>query len=42
MKKKILALVLALTMCFGTTITANAAMNISNEMGDFEYPQYTG
>ena len=33
MKKKILALVLALTMCFGTTITANAAMNISNEMG---------
>ena len=33
MKKKILALVLALTMCFGTTITANAAMNISNKMG---------
>ncbi len=33
MKKKLLALALALTMCFGTTITANAAMNISNEMG---------
>ena len=33
MKKKILALVLALTMCFGTTMTANAAMNISNKMG---------
>ena len=33
MIKKLLALALALTMCFGTTITANAAMNISNEMG---------
>lgn len=33
MKKKILALVLALTLCFGTTMTANAAMNISNKMG---------
>lgn len=33
MKKKILALVLALTMCFGTTMTANAAVNISNKMG---------
>ena len=33
MKKKLLALALALTMCFGTTMTANAAMNISNEMG---------
>lgn len=35
MKKKLLALALALalTMCFGTTMTANAAMNISNKMG---------
>lgn len=33
MKKKILALVLALTMCFGTTMTANAAVNIHNKMG---------
>ena len=33
MKKKLLALALALTMCFSTTMTANAAMNISNEMG---------
>lgn len=33
MKKKLLALALVLTMCFGTTMTANAAMNISNEMG---------
>ena len=33
MKKKLLALALALTLCFGTTMTANAAMNISNKMG---------
>lgn len=33
MKKKLLALALVLTMCFGTTMTANAAMNISNKMG---------
>lgn len=33
MKKKILALVLALTMCFGTTMTANAAMIVKNDMG---------
>lgn len=33
MKKKILALVLALTMCFGTTMNANAAVNINNKMG---------
>lgn len=33
MKKRLLALALALTMCFGTTMTANAAMNISNKMG---------
>lgn len=35
MKKKLLALALALalTMCFGTTMTANAAMNVSNKMG---------
>lgn len=32
MKKKILALVLALTMCFGTTMTANAAMVVKNDM----------
>lgn len=32
MKKKILALVLALTMCFGTTMTANAAMIVKNDM----------
>ena len=33
MKKRLLALALALTMCFGTTMTANAAMNVSNKMG---------
>ena len=33
MKKRLLALALVLTMCFGTTMTANAAMNISNKMG---------
>ena len=33
MKKKLLALALALTLCFGTTMTANAAMNVSNKMG---------
>ena len=33
MKKKLLALALVLTMCFDTTMTANAAMNISNKMG---------
>ena len=33
MKKNLLALALALTLCFGTTMTANAAMNISNKMG---------
>ena len=33
MKKRLLALALALTLCFGTTMTANAAMNISNKMG---------
>ena len=32
MKKKILALVLAFTMCFGTTMTANAAMIVKNDM----------
>lgn len=32
MKKKILALILALTMCFGTTMTANAAMIVKNDM----------
>lgn len=33
MKRKILLLVLALTMCFGTSMTANAAMNVKNNMG---------
>ena len=33
MKRRILLLVLALTMCFGTSMTANAAMNVKNNMG---------
>lgn len=33
MKKRILALALALTMCFGTTMTTNAAMIVKNNMG---------
>lgn len=33
MKKRVLALALTLTLCFGTTMTTNAAMIVKNNMG---------